>query len=315
MNENNLKAIEELWTLDGFSGYLDFIIVIDLEKNGFLIYDINDKKKVKTDIGLEKNLIKCTLTKKGKEYRLAQFQEFSHKIIFERDGQLLKSPVGDLIKKLDCPIDQDCINLKPVPDSLIKKFCNECNKNVLDINNMTISEVRTIVRYDPEVCFCFNNAAKYIDFIDEHKDLRVIYTARSVESMNEAVKHGYFPLIIDVDNSKKFGHSIYIKQNEETGEVTSTRLGHFNMQVNEAEYGKRYWWGETQFNFPIAAYLIPSDLKEGEEVWLYDLIENYSISVANYNDTISRRMNAKAIWNGKEFEIMEEKNAGPYIVG
>ena len=93
MNNDNLEAIKELWTYDKFSGYLDFLIAIDLEKNGFLTYDINDKKKVKTDIGLEKKLIKCTLTKKGKEYRLTQFQEFSHKIIFERDGKLLKRDI------------------------------------------------------------------------------------------------------------------------------------------------------------------------------------------------------------------------------
>ncbi len=74
------------------------------------------------------------------------------------------------------------------------------------------------------------------------------------------------------------------------------------------------WYYPYHFPNPFAAYLLPPDLKRGEEVWLEDLIEDIVGSWWNQGDT-TRLAAAAAIWYVKKFKILfdPQKDAGVAI--
>jgi len=238
---------------------------------------------------------------------------------YNRDTNTLKKDNGELIKLLDCPIDPDCIELKPIHSSLNKIHCNVCNKNILNINNMNSDQVMAIVQYDPKVCLFFNETAKNISFVDKYvpHDNRVIYTARTIEAMNESVDQGYYPLLIPVKNRSDIGQTIIIHQDSNTGKVAVRNVNYRrDLFTNDLDIHSNSYWYKTDYHeFPVAAYLIPPDLIEGEKVWIDDLIEDFAIHYANYNDVVVRKSGSNATWNEGHFEIDAHETEGPFVLG
>jgi len=70
-----------------------------------------------------------------------------------------------------------------------------------------------------------------------------------------------------------------------------------------------------RFESPFAAYLLPQDLRAGEEVWLEDLIEDL-VAAEWSQGSVYRLAEAPAIWNGNDFEIQfnPRRDAG-YMIG
>lgn len=148
-----------------------------------------------------------------------------------------------------------------------------------------------------------------MEFWDENKnsnELRVIKTARDKESINEAAKNGFRPLIKKIEPSDKIRSKYSVLQNKKTGEIEIVGDYRMNYRMDkksdfETVIGWTYYYPYA-FNSPFAAYLIPNDIKTGEHVFIEDLIEDYIGASWNQGDTY-RLESCEAIWNGTDFEI------------
>jgi hypothetical protein len=143
-------------------------------------------------------------------------------------------------------------------------------------------------------------------------ELHVIKTARDKESINQAAKNGYRPLIKKIEPSDKIRSKYSVIQNKQTGEIEI--IGDYRMGVRmnkeipfETVIDWTYYYPHT-FNSPFAAYLIPKDIKTGERVFIEDLIEDYIGAKWNQGDTY-RLESCEAIWNGTDLEIQYDPKA------
>lgn len=136
--------------------------------------------------------------------------------------------------------------------------------------------------------------------------LRVIKTARDEESINEAARNGYTPLLKKVNPSKSIRTKYSVLQNINTGEIeviSDFRMGRSGGDQNEylTVIDWTYYY-PYHFVSPFAAYLVPNDIEVGENVILDDLIEDFIGTVWNQGDTF-RLKSCCAIWNGNDFEV------------
>jgi len=146
-------------------------------------------------------------------------------------------------------------------------------------------------------------------------NLRVVKTARTTESINRAAKKGLRPLIKAVEPSPDIHNMVAVYQHRDTGEI---------------ELSGDYRWGPGEdydcvlphrtyypYHFPeaFAAYLLPPDLKEGEHVWLEDIIED--IVAVWGNQGFNPRLDAcEATWTDGAMKIQfDPENDAPYLVG
>jgi hypothetical protein len=137
-------------------------------------------------------------------------------------------------------------------------------------------------------------------------ELRVINTARDEDSINEAAKKGFRPLLKKVVPSNEIHSKYSVVQNKETGEIkvwgdlrADYRFGGSGGFEKVIDWTTYY---PHNFKSPFAAYLIPKDIVVGERVFVKDLIEDYIGARWNQGDTY-RLESCEAIWNGTELEI------------
>lgn len=136
--------------------------------------------------------------------------------------------------------------------------------------------------------------------------LLVIKTARDKNSINEAAKIGFRPLIKKVVQSNKIRTKYSVIQHKVTGEIEV--IGDYRARLRSDDNDKFEtiidWTFHYPYKFksPFAAYLIPNDIKVGERVFIEDLIEDYVGVQWNQGDTY-RLESCEAIWNGSELEI------------
>jgi hypothetical protein len=138
------------------------------------------------------------------------------------------------------------------------------------------------------------------------KRLRVIKTARYKFIINRAASRGFKPLMKKVEPSDKIHSKYAVFQNKNTGriEIISDYRSRVDLK-NGDDYEKVIDWTfyyPHRFSSPIAAYLIPEDIKIGERVFINDLIEDYICVSWNQGDTY-RLQSCEAIWNGTDLEI------------
>jgi|TARA_B110000902_G_scaffold218970_1_gene253077 hypothetical protein len=135
-------------------------------------------------------------------------------------------------------------------------------------------------------------------------DLTVIKTARDIESINQAVRNGFMPIIKKVEKSDLIRQKYRLIQNLETGEVSCAGDFRFG-ELNAIDYRLIIDWTfyyPHNFKSPFAAYLIPDNLKIGERVFIEDLIEDLVGATWNQGD-VYRLENCEAIWDGKRLNI------------
>ncbi len=144
---------------------------------------------------------------------------------------------------------------------------------------------------------------------------RTIKTARNSEEINNATGEGYWPLIKLLEPSDEIKTKVIIYQHKTTGQVML--FGDLRMKppLNEDyEYISSVWYYPYKFESPYAAYLIPKDIQIGEKVFLEDLIEDYVDWCWNQGDA-TRLESCKAIWNGKDFKILYDKEDHICVIG
>lgn len=135
---------------------------------------------------------------------------------------------------------------------------------------------------------------------DPVRGRRVIATARTLRAMNEAEELGFTLLVRAVVPNPALGGDRYLIRASGTGQLAIEALGRGNMEVIDTCLASTRVYPYS-FPEPFAAYLIPPDLRIGEEVWLEDVIEDV---VASTWWCESHRLKAcSAIWNGVEFQL------------
>lgn len=146
-------------------------------------------------------------------------------------------------------------------------------------------------------------------------NLRAIKTARTAEAINAAIKEGFRPLVRPVEPSQEIHDWVAVYQHRVTGEIEVSgdcRWGPGEDYELVLPFRSYY-----PYNFPepFAAYLLPSDLAEGERVWLEDIIEDI-VAVFGNQGWNPRLESCEAIWTKGNFKILfdPEKDA-PRLVG
>ncbi len=141
---------------------------------------------------------------------------------------------------------------------------------------------------------------------ENSQTLRVIKTARDIDSINKAVQNGLKPLIKKVEPSVEIRSKYSVVQNKKTREIeiVGDYRGGFHSDDNGEFLTLIDWTFYYPHNFksPFAAYLIPIDTVVGERVFIEDLIEDYIGARWTQGDTY-RLENCEAIWNGTDLEI------------
>lgn len=146
------------------------------------------------------------------------------------------------------------------------------------------------------------------------ENLRTIKTARDEESINEAARAGFFPLVKPVIPSQVIRNKYAVIQNRTTGEIeVSGDYRHMpHTDDSEVVIGFTDYYPYS-FPSPFAAYLIPSDLAVGERVYLEDLIEDVVGGSWNQGDTY-RLESCVAVWDGKDFTLEWEPGTDTQIM-
>lgn len=145
----------------------------------------------------------------------------------------------------------------------------------------------------------------------DKKELRIIKTARTKDSINQAAKDGFRLVVKKLEPSDRIKSQYAVMQNKTTKEITiigdrrSVRFDYRLLPSDNFEIilGWSYYY-PYKFESPIAAYLVPEDINVGERVMLEDLIEDIPRSGGQGN--VLRLNSCEAIWTGEEFEIKIE---------
>jgi hypothetical protein len=139
---------------------------------------------------------------------------------------------------------------------------------------------------------------------DKNK-LRIIETVRGNEEIENAKLNGKHLIFRDVVPYRKLTGKYCLVKNKKTGDIK--RL--FDYRDSEY-YSKEYeiitdWTYEYyENNFPDkAAYIIPSDIKEFEIVYVKDLIENFDEYIGGQGGS-NRLTGWNAIWQHNNLEIL-----------
>ena len=147
--------------------------------------------------------------------------------------------------------------------------------------------------------------------IENTKKLRVIKTARTEKTINNAALKGFKPLVKKVQKSDKIFSKYAVFQNINTGEIEVVGDYRYNYRTqNMSEFITVIDWTfyyPYNFKSQFAAYLIPKDIQVGERVFIKDLIEDYVGTSWNQGYTY-RLESCEAIWNGNDLEIQYNPN-------
>jgi hypothetical protein len=145
--------------------------------------------------------------------------------------------------------------------------------------------------------------------------LLIIETARSIELINEAAKQGLRPVVKPVQPLPEINSKYAVFQNTETGEIMV--YGDYR-GIKHSEPWKqiipftRYY--PHKWDCPYAAYLVPKDIRIGDQVFIEDLIQDLVGMTWNQGDKY-RLKHCVAFWNGEDFDLDYDENNIHGILG
>ena len=146
------------------------------------------------------------------------------------------------------------------------------------------------------------------------ENIRTIKTARDEDSINEAARAGFFPLVKPVIPSPEIRNKYAVIQNCTTGEIGVSGDYRHMPQTDDIEVVIGFTdYYPYSFPSPFAAYLSPADLVVGERVYLEDLIEDVVGGSWNLGDTY-RLESCVAVWDGKDFTLDWEPGTDTQIM-
>ncbi len=145
-------------------------------------------------------------------------------------------------------------------------------------------------------------------------NLRVVHTARTEDSINNAAKEGFIPLVKPVIPSKDIHYMTSVYQDPATGEIETSGDCRCQPQGKVKVISHTLYY-PYHFPAPFAAYLIPPDIRPGTRVWLNDVIEDI-VAVYGNQGYHPRLKWCEATWNGDEFIIdFDPEKDAPRLIG
>jgi hypothetical protein len=141
--------------------------------------------------------------------------------------------------------------------------------------------------------------------INKQKTLRKIITIRGEDNIQKAISKGTNLIIRKAEPFTTIDGKICILRNKLTGQTTEIYdFRDERAYSDEYEIVKDWTYQYRQHEFPEeAAYVIPKDIKEGEIVFVSDLIENF-LSFQHNQGRSERLQSCKAIWKNNDLEIL-----------
>lgn len=141
----------------------------------------------------------------------------------------------------------------------------------------------------------------------------MIKTARSLEAMDDAQMRGYTLLFRNTGVENVFGTTkAILYQNDATGKLWWS--GDYRCARPDSNKEGDGWTLVKDFFFirpdrplPIAAYLIPPNVKEGTKIYIEDVIEDRTVVLWNQGNA-QRRVHETAIWDGTDFVFTEDSD-------
>lgn len=230
------------------------------------------------------------------------------------EEKILYADNGDAIKRLECPHNKRWDNLTPSADSRLKRRCNECHKDVVDINTFSEEQVQSIVDVNPDVCFYISDDSPNIQFTGKEKypnrrinacespdgkyeGCRIIRTARSLGEINrlrvEAKEYHAIIVIINEDSYFKDYSELYHDGSGYYG--MCHRMSYSSFKLKHYCYSFKHY--PRKYVSPIAAYIVPNDVYVGERVFVMDVIEDHE------NERYDRLASCFATWDGDGFNL------------
>lgn len=248
-------------------------------------------------------------------------------MIYDPMSGALYGADGSFIKSVHCPMSLRIGQLSKLSRDSPDRHCNSCSKTIFDADQLTESDLKSMVLRDPGLCVFATGAAKNIIFLKpigvmerNTDDLPVIQTARNLESMVDAQVRGFRVLIKDCGVKNEFGDSKYlVYQNARTGEIWSSG----DYRSPEPEMGSNDDWKlvsdfvnvRPDRPFPLAAYLVPKDLQPGSRVFIEDVIGDIEVVFWNQGNA-SRIVSSAGVWDGTDITLRDRyDDVGPAAVG
>lgn len=227
-------------------------------------------------------------------------------MIYDSHRRALYSDDGQLIKLIDCPLAEVPEHLRHFVSRSKDQYCFSCEKTVRCIDDNQDADVIKLVEDNPEVCFFSTASAKNITFLQPRsaaynpKGLPVISTVRSLDAMDALQRAGYRLLIQETGIENTFGESKYkVFEHVITGQLRwAGDYRDIFMPSEEWRLVKDWFFARSDRLFPLAAYVLPRDIKPNTRVYLEDVIED--IHVMRWNQGNGGRLEStEAIWDGK----------------
>ena len=154
--------------------------------------------------------------------------------------------------------------------------------------------------------------------LDEmNNGLRVIRTIRGETAINAAKDMGLKLIELRAEVSDEFKVKYKKVKDKLTGKIVT--LGDFREDhyFRKSRYKTLVDWtsrNPSKFFSPFAAYIVPKDLKSGEQVLINDVITNHVSGRWNQGD-VYRLSKSEATWTGRYFNIDVSSYAIGEIIG
>lgn len=257
------------------------------------------------------------------------------RFVYDEKTSSLYAPDGTYLKKVFCPKALNWNQLTIVPGESRWKNCETCNEKVIDLD---VADIETVVNECEDewesICIHASSKSNNVIFLKDRNaptlakelelnedGLPIIKTVRSIVDINRAVGLGYWPDVRLVKYEiSKLSSKFEIKQNLVTGKIDVS--GDYRSSFGSSDSNDSEWVEVIPFHSfyqyfqeePIAAYLIPKDMKDGTVVLVEDPIED--IVGWRWNQGNSQRaMNVKGHLEGRKIVLNKKSVYVTEVIG
>ncbi len=240
---------------------------------------------------------------------------------FNPETRILRTNTGDLIKEMHCPLQKRWEEMTPIGSDDRARHCGGCEKSVHSTEGLTDAEVLRLMRKDREACLMVRLDSPNLTIegqpsvrgrasLEESCPMRRIKTVRGEKAINEMASATLRPLLVAVRvTTQQFA----VWQHRTTGEIMLQ--GDMRYPPGRYSEGGEQWKEVLPYSAymvgpqcgddgtPVAAYMIPIDLRRGERVWVEEIIEAVEAGQNMSQGGIWYHQSAAAIWTGKRFRF------------
>lgn len=241
---------------------------------------------------------------------------------FNPETGILRTNKGELIKEMHCPLQKRWEEMTPLGSDDRTRHCGGCGKAVHSTDGMTDAAVLRLVQDNRKACLMVRldspnltiegkPSVRGMAALEESCPVRRIRTARGVRAINEMASATLRPLMVPVRPGTTSRFAVW--QHRTTGEIKLQ--GDLRWDPNRGSQGREEWeqvLSRTEYGSgpqcgddgtPVAAYMIPIELRPGERVWVEEIIEAVEAGRNISQGGIWYHQSAAAIWTGKGFQF------------